>query len=964
MIAGCCAACAVSSQLEGLIAALTGADDGARWRASLALGKMGEAAVPALARALGESSLTVRAYAANAVRDIGPVAARHPDTVPALAENLLIPYDAAGDPVAVRRTAGSALGALGEGSLAATPAVVQLLNEQREDTPAAQAPSELVSAELRSMAAWILQRIGPAAAQYPKTVSALAAALHETELIRPAIRVADLPASIDVLQIVRLGAAATLTRYGTAAVTAVPDLVAALADRDAQVCAQAALALGAIGAAVPTVAAQAMAPLRQALRALLEDGPAHDKVRRVLHQFTGEWPPALSIPAPPAPPRWPGLDREDFYIAVAVHNLGGVYFDPHHFKEAFLKDRLANMFSFWVGHTVTSDQIPTAEQLGKWGVAALWYFFTNDPFNAKHGREMGFSTLEDYNTAIVNRILHMGKVLGQKRVLWSVGHEQYQTHAWPWQDDGSQAAPQFNSKREGYQFFRRRLITSEHTSHWVEYGSTRPHKFVAHWKSAPATWEFLKRHGIDPVSVTMACGQVDPTMAHAEFDLLPQIRYFWWETQILGKSMQVGAAYVRGAARQYGRGWILDASPWSIQHGSPKKGEAKGTIAEWKGGATDPTQQRSWTYAYLSGADVLLEESSCITHYYTKPGGELALTTTGQIAQEVADFCFVRCPERGEPYSPVALLLEHVHGYEPSTAGPWGGYMPKGEGEQEIDGFWDTAYPGHGRAPALPDAPETDVTAQEGAMLAGSTFGDCFDVLTDRCPTEVLCRYPRVMTLGGITMGRALWAKLKAYMRGGGELAVNAVHLAESLLSDPIFGCRFGGWIDSEGAGDGVRCWMRILEPHGAQVLLADGAGRPLILTRPVGRGRLHLIAARHSLSAERTDQRSQWLPAIAAFLRRWLEPVWPAKVTTESGVAPQVMLNRLQEGWLLSIGNHSHQEWAGMISLCSGASESVVVEETWERKRIRTRRGTGTLSWRGRVPPYSFRVYRVAPRG
>jgi len=207
--------------------------------------------------------------------------------------------------------------------------------------------------------------------------------------------------------------------------------------------------------------------------------------------------------------------------------------------------------------------------------------------------------------------------LGKDRAIWAVGHEQFDNiHGWSVQSDCSTRRPQFRTRRDGYEFYRR-WLTTNHSQHWMEYGSTRPGRLFDGWNTAArATYGFIAQHRPDTRPVTLTAGGVCRMLGHAAFDILPQAGMYWWESQIEGTSQQSRAAYLRGAARQYGRKWLFDASPWSTVHGGPGWGYVNG---KWSGGVTDETQPRSWIYGYLAGADAVLQESSGGTHFRIDP---------------------------------------------------------------------------------------------------------------------------------------------------------------------------------------------------------------------------------------------------------------------------------------------------------------------------------------------------------
>ncbi|MSS70536.1 MAG: HEAT repeat domain-containing protein [Candidatus Latescibacteria bacterium] len=924
---------------DQLLQDLAGPDDKVRWKAAMALGRMGARAVPALVGLLGHKDHRARIATTHALRDMKEEAA---GAVPALVANLSCKSRGDGDPndrpFEVRLTAIGALSQAGPAALDAVPALVAMLKGVEE-------LEEADGYQFRGLAAWVLQGLGPESARRsPEVIPALAGALKDEE------------------RRVRLNAAAALGAMGPATAEAVPALLEALRHPDVLTRRYAALAFGALGeAAAPHVPA-----LVEAHDSIALDEFAREQIRRTIHAISGRWPEQSPASAPsPSGPRWAALERTDFLLAVMPLQVQRRTSDQDELTQAFVDARLANAFCFWPDHnTWYNIPLPTPDQMARWGMVGLWYFFTEDPYNPKLQREWGYSTLTDYNRAVIDRILDMGRQLGRDRCFWSVGHEQMDSlHAWGVDPDGSRTLPEFGSKREGYEYYANWISTSRHKLHWNGiYGNWRPRKLYMGWDTgAKATWDFLEEQGIDPLSVTMMSGGVCPALAHATFDILPQVEMYWWECQIDGASLQVGSAYTRGAARQYGKRWMMDASPWSPVSGAP----GCDSQGNWNKGAPPATQLRTWVYGYLCGAYVVFEESSSISHFFRAPGGELALSETGRAARETARFCFDLCPQRGESYNPVGVILEHEHGLEPRPhtnfrgSGPWG-FMPMGGGEWEIEKFWTLAYPNHSTFPDRSQVAEDDKVGREPRILTGGTFGDCFDVLTDRCPEEVFSRYPRLMTLGGIGVEGELLERLKRYVRAGGELLLNAAHLGAEAIRDSMTGVTWGDWVEAQAGPGGEACVLRQAQPGSARVLEKTPDGHPLITVNDFGQGKVYLVTVRHNLTGSTIGQDSGWLPAVTAFLKGWVGQVWPVRVETGSGAPPQTLLTRLPEGWLVALGNHDGRPWEGKVRLDAPGTGSALITELWSGQQQKVAVEAGEVTFDARSPKYAFSVYRV----
>jgi len=935
-----------------------------RYKASLALGKIGESAIPVLIEALRDPDYEARVYAANALRDMKEKAA---PAVGALAENLSCSVDRAlgyppkaaslygGSPsLQVRWAAVAALGHMGPAAVSAIPALLETLRGDHEAglavTDTTYAQKHWRAYEMRGAAAWVIQKLGPIAAEtYPEVIPALAAALNDPK------------------RMVRLNAAAALRAMGPAAERAVPELLEALEHEDQFTRVYAARAFTALG----HDGAEYVPALITCRDAIKLDTLSRKRIHEAVTTITGATTALPAMPAPaPSAVRWHALDREDFFLVVQPYTDSVIFIDPDKLMEAFLGARMGNAITCWPDHTWYNIPLPTADELEHWGMGVVWYFFTEDIFNPKLQRDWGFATVDDYNLAVVEQILETGRVVGKERAIWAVGHEQMDAlHGWWTQKDGSMRIPMFKDKKEGYEFYRKWITRDIRKRHWMEYGNTRPAKFFDGWDTgAPSTWEFIQQHHIDTSPVTMASGGVSCVLAHASFDILPKIGMYWWECQVDGASLQVGTAYLRGAARQYGKKWLLDASPWSRTYGSPGWGyEKDGT---WPGGVTDEQLLRTWTYGYLAGADAVLEESSGssffrIEPYPDGPSDKPVMGSTGRTAQEAARFCFDLCPDRGEPYNPVAVLLEQEHGFEPRPhtnfrhTGAWG-FMPKLGPECEIEKFWFTAFPGHSSPPDETIPEDAPAPAREHLILTESAFGDCFDVLTTEASATAMAHYPRLMTLGGIKVDATLLTRLEDYVKAGGELVVNANHLRGTRREKALFGVKFGKWERVNEPTTGFPIEVREVAPTHATVLREAAGGRPLITVNAVERGKAYLVTARHGLAGIQYNDWAQWMPDVSEFLRDWIEPVWPVRVTTTNGRPPQVMLNKRDDGWLVTIGNHRLGEWHGDVKLDLHDTNSAAVTELWTQTGVAHRAAASSIRFAATVPQFTYRVYHV----
>ncbi|MCL5097215.1 MAG: hypothetical protein M1608_06770 [Candidatus Omnitrophica bacterium] len=121
-------------------------------------------------------------------------------------------------------------------------------------------------------------------------------------------------------------------------------------------------------------------------------------------------------------------------------------------------------------------------------------------------------------------------------------------------------------------------------------------------------------------------------------------------------------AFARGASRQWGRPWSVQVSPWfagaCTTRGPLRKegGYARGLDA----GHSLSLYERMWLHAWFAGAAMVTPENS-IAIFFDKTSTPWPLTSHGRKASEV--FQFMQSHERGVPWTPVAIVLDHLNGY-------------------------------------------------------------------------------------------------------------------------------------------------------------------------------------------------------------------------------------------------------------------------------------------------------------
>ena len=450
--------------------------------------------------------------------------------------------------------------------------------------------------------------------------------------------------------------------------------------------------------------------------------------------------------------------------------------------ERFVSERMCNAVCIWPDHQPGRFELPL-EAIEKHDLSVVMYFFTEDVYNwmQSHAWSGGKQDrLQAYVDHWVDSIVDLsGRRPG--RVWWSMGHEHFdqalaQT-AGSEPEKGKVVGRTFSTKRDAYEFYREWVLTDLHKLHWsaghirqakqdriYRYGGDvdiPPVKYaLGHDNGIPSTFPYLEKRGIDPGDLFFGAGGTVACSAAYVFSLGPQFKFFWWECDLVGTGLQPGIAFIRGAAKQYGRRWLLDHSPYASRSGttftgpfarglerlglnsrimSPGADQTKspdyglGTKAglvenpvEWSfwwpqhdedgnqmSGLSVSMVQRDWLWGFMSGADCIFQEAAAATHF-VKVGdsetGELRLTPYGEAARQFYTFASDRCEDRGRTIAPVALLMDFYHGLDPAAEAKgsepfrgrgdntWGS-VPFTPGDRMANGFFEAAFPGQSAWP-------------------------------------------------------------------------------------------------------------------------------------------------------------------------------------------------------------------------------------------------------------------------
>ena len=229
-------------------------------------------------------------------------------------------------------------------------------------------------------------------------------------------------------------------------------------------------------------------------------------------------------------------------------------------------------------------------------------------------------------------------------------------------------------------------------------------------------------------------------------------------------------AFARGASRQWQRPWSVQMSPW-FSGSCTTAGELHDEPSGARGldaGHSLSLYERMWLHGWFSGAAMVTPENS-LAIFFEKAAAPWTLTSHGRKAAEV--FQFTQSHERGVPWTPVAVVLDHLAGYNGYMDKPWGILEPTA-GDREVRDLFDSQlYPGADTIHGKPD-----VENPEGRYLCPTPYGEMFDVLLSSVPPEVLPSYPVILLAGEIEFDNAFLGELEKALRRGSRVLLSPKH--------------------------------------------------------------------------------------------------------------------------------------------------------------------------------------------
>jgi hypothetical protein len=376
-------------------------------------------------------------------------------------------------------------------------------------------------------------------------------------------------------------------------------------------------------------------------------------------------------------------------------------------------------------------------------------------------------------------------------------------------------------------------------------------------------------------------------------------------------------AFERGAARQYGGAWINYASgnfgdacnyffhKGHIQRGTQnwwhsKYSETDGVSISW--------YRKLYYLNYLSGAAAIYWEQNLANQWMLPGPGThpIQLSPFGRATEDFQDFVS-RLPDRGEPITPVGVLLSYGHGYERVNyhCKMLGAFLEDKndlELRELFNVFWHPTCILEGK-PASPDV----------QSMPPGIYGNIFDVLIDRPErAKAIFNYPVLWAAGDVELTGKMQPMVEEYVRRGGTLVVNIA--AGAKLPEKLLGLKVTGktvvsehWTPLDGKSHPAIPFELVqAELAGAKELAhAEVKGKrvPIITRHQVGAGAVIVTLVPHMLGQ---DERAH--PSLPYLLNGLTANLLPVEVRLANGKRPKgeimYQVNKTKDGYLVALFN------------------------------------------------------------
>ncbi|MCX6864566.1 MAG: hypothetical protein NT050_16930, partial [Verrucomicrobia bacterium] len=251
-----------------------------------------------------------------------------------------------------------------------------------------------------------------------------------------------------------------------------------------------------------------------------------------------------------------------------------------------------------------------------------------------------------------------------------------------------------------------------------------------------------------------------------------------WGTSVVG--IEVGEnigftqskfAFSRGAARQWNLPWSVQMSPWfgnAVTTRGPLDTNGP-TATGLDAGHSLSLCLRMWKHAWFAGAALVTPENS-FNSFFETGKDPWALTSHGRAATNA--FAFMRAHDRGNPHTPLLVVLDHLAGYNGYIGKTWG-FFPRTAADQEVADLLETQLFGGMARPPVPG----QLPNPEANYLQPTRHGELCDVVLSTATGAFMGRYPAILLAGEVEFSPGFVRELETAVAAGSRLLLQERHV-------------------------------------------------------------------------------------------------------------------------------------------------------------------------------------------
>ena len=367
--------------------------------------------------------------------------------------------------------------------------------------------------------------------------------------------------------------------------------------------------------------------------------------------------------------------------------------------------------------------------------------------------------------------------------------------------------------------------------------------------------------------------------------------------------MQISAA--RGAARQFGN------KPWGCYFATYLGNGylnylKKGTVFGPDCGKSVSLYRRQNYFVYLTGSSYVDFEHPDLAFLTKKQvkNTEPVLSPHGKAVLECANFAR-NDKERGNVYTPIALLLDFAHGWDVHESRKiWYGMFKPNQQDRNID-VWMKGIFGFTPLP------------QEGygCNMSQTGFAGFTDILVANPPNSTVANlndYKAAIIAGNIAWNNRVVKSIKDYVNKGGILVINCQQLPKELKNN-FTGVEFTNkefkdttivTFDNVKLASSKEAYQaKEVKLKSAKVLLKNKVNKPLATINNYGKGKVILTLQKYLIEEPSNAGTKEGLSTIHYILSLLRSHLLPVKITGDSPC--DIVVSKLSKGWRISLFNN-----------------------------------------------------------